>query len=389
MNGRRLVIAVLLLFAAGSLGASVWQHAHRRGHAATQPESAQNKTIVYYLHGTFRCTACNVVESTGRAVVQNDFANDVQAGRMEWRTVNYQEDEQLAKRYNVGGNMIVVARFESGREVETRRLDRVMELAAQPDRLKAYIRDGIRGTATSSDLKLTLWAALAAAFGFGLLTAVSPCPLATNVAAVSFLSRGAIQPRKVLWSGLSYTLGRTVVYVGLGALIVYVLQRSWTGGSASVSRFLLTYGGMVIGPVLIVTGMLLLGLLTSARSLNLAGQGLQQKAAGGGAGWAFLLGVLFALSFCPISATIFFGSMITLSTQNDSLVLLPTAFGVATALPVLAFAFLIAFASGYVGKAFNRMTQIDRWLRRITGAVFILAGAYYSLTHLGLLSVRT
>jgi hypothetical protein len=398
VNARKLLVLVLLVFVAVSLGAAIWRQVRPRpdgdSHGPADIAVAQDKTIVYYMHATFRCVACNAVESAGQQVVQSEFSDDVKAERLEWQPVDYQENEPLAKQYNVAGNMIVVARFRNGKEVETRRLDQVMELADKPERLKAYIREGITSGVPPADLHMALWAALAAAFGFGLLTAISPCPLATNIAAVSFLSRGAAQPRKVLLAGLSYAIGRTVVYVSLGALILYVMQMPWAGGgnpggTSSVSRFLLTYGGMVIGPALVLAGMLLLGLLSSSRSLNVAGQSLQQRAAKGGAKWAFVLGVLFALSFCPISATIFFGSMITLSTQHHSPVLLPATFGVATALPVLAFAFLIAFASGRVGKAFNRMTQIDWWLRHITGVVFILAGIYYSLTHLGLLSLRT
>jgi cytochrome c biogenesis protein CcdA len=299
--------------------------------------------------------------------------------------VNFQENDWLAGHWQASGNMIVVARFEDGREVKTQRLDRVMELADRRPELAEYIRKGLRFEDVSRDMRMVLWAALAAAFGFGLLTAISPCPLATNIAAVSFLSRGAGRPRRVLLSGLTYTLGRTAAYVGLGVLILYVLQAPWAGGGSgsagSISRFLQRYGGMVIGPVLILAGMLLSGLVNVSASLSLGGHGLQQRASGGGAKWAFVLGVLFALSFCPISATIFFGSMIALSTQNQSPILLPAAFGVATALPVLFFAFLIAFAGAYVGKAFHRMTQLDRWLRRATGIVFILAGVYYCLAH--------
>ena len=391
MTVRRIVSAVLVAFALVSLALAVWGEVRAKPRADAQAAAigaapGEDKTVVYYLHGTFRCPACNTVEAVGEEIVKTEFADAVAAGAMEWRPVNYQENDLLAERYKVSGNMIVVARFEDGREVETRRLDRVMELSGDRQELAEYIRAGIRSGEASGRGPMVLWAALAAAFGLGLLTAISPCPMATNIAAVSFLSRGAGHPRKVLLSGLTYTLGRTVVYVGLGVLILVVLRMSWAGGGdgaagASVSRFLQKYGGMVLGPALIVAGLLLAGFLTVSASLNLGGQGLQQRASAGGAKWAFVLGVLFALSFCPISATIFFGSMVTLSTQNRSPVLLPAAFGVATALPVIVFAFLVAFAGRLVGGAFNRMTQIDRWLRRITGVVFIVAGIYYALMH--------
>jgi cytochrome c biogenesis protein CcdA len=133
--------------------------------------------------------------------------------------------------------------------------------------------------------------------------------------------------------------------------------------------------------VLVLVGMLLLGLLNVTGSLTLAGSGLQQRAAKGGAGWALVLGILFALSFCPVSAGLFFGGLIPLSTSSQSRFVLPTLYGVGTALPVIVFAFIIAFASQYVGKAFHRLTQVERWVRIVTGVVFILAGVYYSLAY--------
>jgi len=234
---------------------------------------------------------------------------------------------------------------------------------------------------------MTLWLVLGSAFWLGLLTSISPCPLATNIAAISFLGRAVGNTRKVLLSGLLYTLGRTVVYVGLGVLILLVLQAASAGGgpdsaASGVSRFLQKYMGVILGPVLVLVGMMLLGMLEFTGSLNLGGQGLQERVARGGVFWAFPLGVLFALSFCPVSASLFFGGLIGLSTQHSSPVLLPTLFGIGTAVPVIVFAFIITFASQYVGKAFNRLTQIERWVRAITGVIFIVAGLYYILTHI-------
>jgi len=151
--------------------------------------------------------------------------------------------------------------------------------------------------------------------------------------------------------------------------------------SGEIARFLQRYLNQILGPVLILVGMLLLGLLNVTGSLTLAGSGLQQRASKGGVWWALLLGILFALSFCPVSAGLFFGGLIPLSTSNQSGFVLPTLYGVGTALPVIVFAFIIAFASQYVGKAFHRLTQIERWVRTLTGIVFILAGLYYSLAY--------
>ena len=222
---------------------------------------------------------------------------------------------------------------------------------------------------------------LGTAFWLGLLTSISPCPLATNVAAISFLSRGVGHVRRVLVSGLLYTLGRTVAYVGLGIVILYVLHGS-ESATGVVSRFLQKYLNLALGPILILVGMVLLDMLGFSASLNLAGQGMQERASKGGVWWALVLGFLFALSFCPVSASLFFGGLIGLSTVHWSPVLLPTLFGVGTAVPVIVFALLMAFASQYVAKAFHRLTQVERWVRVITGVIFVVAGVFYALTHI-------
>ena len=226
------------------------------------------------------------------------------------------------------------------------------------------------------------WFAIGSALWLGILTSISPCPLASNIAAISFIGRRVDSKRHVLLSGSLYTFGRTITYLVLGMIVMAGLM-----ASGEIARFLQKYLNQILGPVLILVGMLLLGLLNMTASFNLAGSGVQERAGRGGLGWSVILGVLFALSFCPVSAGLFFGGLIPLSTSNGSRFLLPALFGVGTALPVIVFAFLMAFGSQYVGKAFNRMTQIEWWVRTITGVVFILAGIYYCLTHIYGLSI--
>jgi len=221
------------------------------------------------------------------------------------------------------------------------------------------------------------WLALGTALWLGILTSISPCPLASNIAAISFIGRRVGRTREVLLSGLLYTLGRTLAYVALAAVVLAGLL-----ASGEIARFLQRYLNQILGPVLILVGMVLLEMLGVSLSINLAGRGVQERARGGGAGWAGILGVLFALSFCPVSAGLFFGGLLTLSAANGSRVVLPSLFGAGTALPVVVFAFLMAFASQHVGKAFHRLTQVERWVRTVTGAVFILVGIYYCLTHI-------
>jgi cytochrome c biogenesis protein CcdA len=223
---------------------------------------------------------------------------------------------------------------------------------------------------------MTFWLAIGSALWLGVLTSISPCPLASNIAAISFIGRQVGQKRSVLLSGLLYTLGRTLTYVGLAVVVLAGML-----ASGDVARFLQRYLNQILGPVLILVGMILLGMLGESISFNLAGEGVQQRASKGGLWWAGALGILFALSFCPVSAGLFFGGLMTLSAANESRVLLPTLFGIGTAVPVIFFAFLMAFGSEYVGRAFNKLTVIEKWVRTITGTVFIVAGLYYCLRY--------
>lgn len=221
------------------------------------------------------------------------------------------------------------------------------------------------------------WVSITTAAWLGILTAISPCPLASNVAAISFIGRQLHSRAAILMSGLLYTFGRTLTYLGLG-----VILSSGLLASGELSRFLQKYLNEILGPLLILLGMILLGLIGSGLAIQLAGEGIQQKAAKQGALYAFPLGVLFALSFCPVSAGLFFGALIPLAVNNGSTILLPALYGIGTAVPVVIFAFLIASGSKWLGRAFNKLHQIEFYLRTATGMIFIVVGLYYSLTHI-------
>ena len=221
------------------------------------------------------------------------------------------------------------------------------------------------------------WAGIWMAFALGLWTSISPCPLVGNLAAMTFLARRLDSQAAVLLSGLLYTLGRVAAYVAVAFAILYFLFEA-----VSVSFFLDRYFNTALGPILLLTGMLLLGLLQSSASLSLAGQGLQQRAARGGLWWSLPMGALFALSFCPISAALFFLSLIGLAGREHSLFVLPALFGVGTAVPVVGFAALAAFASQHVGKAFHCLTYVEKAVRVVAGVAFVLAGVYYCLVYI-------
>jgi len=222
-----------------------------------------------------------------------------------------------------------------------------------------------------------IWTAVFTAFWFGILTAISPCPLATNIAAISFIGRKAGQKNHVIGSGLLYSIGRTLAYVILGVIITAGLL-----GSAEISRFLQKYMNEALGPILIILGLVLLGWIGSGVSLHMGAEHLQAKAKQGGIIWAVPIGFVFALSFCPVSAGLFFGGLLPLALKQQSSLLLPVVYGIGTSLPVVIFAFLMAWGSTYVGKAFDKLTHIEIWIRRLAGTAFILAGIYYCLAHI-------
>lgn len=210
------------------------------------------------------------------------------------------------------------------------------------------------------------------AFWLGILTSISPCPLATNIAAVSFLSEKIIHPKIVFLSGISYTIGRMLAYAIIGFLIVKSLL-----GVPLVANFLQKYMNKALGPVLIIIGLFLLDILKfDIPSLALS-EKYQNKLVGSGIFGAGILGFIFALSFCPISAALFFGSLIPLAVEHKFGLSLPFIYGVGTGLPVLIFAVGIALGVTSLGRWFHRVTKVEIYARRTTGAIFILVGLYY------------
>jgi len=219
--------------------------------------------------------------------------------------------------------------------------------------------------------------AIGTAIWLGILTSVSPCPLATNIAAISFIGNKLDNNKKVLITGLLYTLGRTMVYTILGIIFVAGLL-----SIPQVSLFLQEYMNKILGPVLILVGMILLELIKISTSGSGIGQKVHGMAEKMGVFGALLLGAVFALSFCPVSAALFFGSLIPLAANHDSSVVIPSIYGIGTALPVIVFAFFIAFGTKYIGKVYHKLTIIEKWVRKITGVIFILIGIYYVLTFI-------
>jgi cytochrome c biogenesis protein CcdA len=218
---------------------------------------------------------------------------------------------------------------------------------------------------------------LASAVWLGILTSVSPCPLATNIAAVSFISRRITQRNTVFFSGILYTLGRSLTYIILGVLIVKTLV-----DVPILSDFLQRYANKALGIILILAGMVMLDLLRVPLSLPSVSEDTTKKLIGKGQFGSLLLGILFALAFCPVSAALFFGGLIPIAVKAQSGIGLPLIYGIGTGLPVLLFAFVVAAGTGYVSNLYHRITRVEFYTKKVTGIIFILVGIYYVLAYI-------
>jgi len=218
----------------------------------------------------------------------------------------------------------------------------------------------------------SVFAGIFSAAWLGILTSISPCPLASNIAAISFLSKKIIHPRAVLAAGLAYTAGRMLSYAALGFIVISSIL-----SVPVLANFLQKYMNKAFGPILIVTGLFLLEIIRFNTTGITVPEKMQKKLAASGTAGAFVLGVIFALVFCPVSAAIFFGSLIPLALKSAGGAGLPLVYGIGTGLPVLAFAVLIALGVTSLSKLFNRLTKIEYVMRLVTGAVFIAVGLYY------------
>jgi cytochrome c-type biogenesis protein len=236
-----------------------------------------------------------------------------------------------------------------------------------------------------------------AALYLGVLTSISPCPLATNIAAISYIARKVGNPRMVVAAGVLYTLGRCILYLGLAAILAATAL-----SIPMVAIFLQKFAYLILGPIFLVLGMFLVGLITVTSGGTFMTPAMQKRVDAMGVWGALLLGILFAVSFCPTSAAWFFGLLaLVMGSQAEAItavllkvgitlpeatlpggaVVLPLLYGVGTALPVILVSFLLAYSAQSVGKAYNVLSKIEWWARMTTGWLFIVLGAHFSLRY--------
>ncbi|MFZ4399655.1 MAG: aromatic aminobenezylarsenical efflux permease ArsG family transporter [Bacteroidales bacterium] len=209
------------------------------------------------------------------------------------------------------------------------------------------------------------------AFLLGIMTAISPCPLATNITAIGFISKDLENRKRIFYNGLWYTLGRGISYTLLGVILFFGASKF------QVAKLFQSNGEKFLGPLLILIGILMLDVI----KIKFPGfHGLSEKIEKNNKNnwWtALLLGIVFALAFCPYSGVLYFGMLIPMTISSPSGLFLPFIFAIATGLPVIIIAYLLAFSISSVGGFYNKVKIFEKWFRRVVAVAFIIVGLYY------------
>jgi len=219
---------------------------------------------------------------------------------------------------------------------------------------------------------------LLSAFVLGLMTAISPCPLATNITATAFISKNISNKRMVFLSGIIYSLGRAFSYSAIGLILYFGASKF------HIARFFNQNGEKFLGPLLIIIGLIMLNII----KFNFLGttnfsERLSSKFKDKGLLGSFFIGMIFALAFCPYSGALFFGMLIPMAISDANGLILPLVFAIGTGLPVILFTYLLAFAAGSVGVFYSKITKIEKQMRYIAAVVFIITGLYYMYVFFG------
>ncbi len=216
------------------------------------------------------------------------------------------------------------------------------------------------------------------AFILGLLTAVSPCPLATNITAIGFISKDIQSRNRIFWSGILYTLGRVISYTILGFILIPILREG--ASMFAIQKAISKYGDVFIAPALILIGLfMLLGNRLNLPKFGFSAGDKTQTLKGSWGG--LLLGALFALAFCPTSGVFYFGMLMPMAAAETGGYLLPIVFALATGLPVIVVAWILAYSIAGLGKFYNQIQVFQKWFNRVVAVLFIVVGIYYAIIN--------
>ncbi len=215
------------------------------------------------------------------------------------------------------------------------------------------------------------------AFILGIITALSPCPLATNITAIGYISKDIDRRHHIFWSGILYTLGRVITYSALGFILIPILREG--ASMFAIQKIISKYGEILIAPSLISIGVFMLfGDRINLPKFGFNGKGGEKLKKYGGIG-SLLLGILFSLAFCPTSGVFYFGMLMPMAAAESAGYILPVVFAIATGLPVIIISWIIAYSIAGIGKFYNRLQIFRKWLSKSVGILFIIIGTYYAI----------
>ncbi len=210
------------------------------------------------------------------------------------------------------------------------------------------------------------------AFLLGLMTSISPCPLATNITAIAYISKEIENKRKIFLNGIVYTIGRAITYTSLGLILFFGASKF------HVSKIFTQNGEKFLGPLLIIIGIIMLDVFNiKFPSFGKLTEKMQSKSKKGSWISALLLGIVFALAFCPYSGVLYFGMLIPMTIASPSGLYLPVVFAIATGLLVVVIAYLLAFSVSSIGGFYKKMQTFQKGFNKIVPVIFILVGLYY------------
>ncbi len=211
----------------------------------------------------------------------------------------------------------------------------------------------------------------------GLMTAISPCPLATNITAIGFISKDIAHKRRIFINGIVYTLGRSISYTGIGLILYFGVDMM------PIKKLFLQNGEKFIGPLMLIIGFLMLDFIKiKFPAFTRLSEKIENNSRNGAWWTSLLLGMLFALAFCPYSGVLYFGMLIPITVSSASGLYLPIVFAIATGLPVIIIAWLLAYSVSSVGGLYNKIKVFEKWFRRIVAVLFMLVGIYYMKIYL-------
>ena len=344
--------------------------------ASAEMEMSGDVELVYF-YPRFRCVSCEQVDSFAAEAAATYSGNGKEGIPYSRLAIDDPANREMVERYGVVGSSLYLVTNGDGDE-EFQELKKVWFLWEDKEGCISYIQSEIDTVlsegAASDDSGIPLAGIpFLAAFMLGLLTAISPCPLATNIAAVAYIAKDIEDRKRIILSGALYTAGRAATYVTLGLVLVYL------GASVvNISGFLRNSAVYYLGPLLILVSLVMLDVVNLSFLKGGYIAHLGERVAGKGAFGAFLLGALFALSFCPYSAILFFGMLIPLALGTPAGgIYMPALYALGTGLPVFIVALLIAFGAGAWAGHVNKIQKWEKYLRRGAGLVFLGIGIYY------------